>query len=99
MAYADQRAPSFANQQDAPPVTVESLLTHYRQHGLENSHSGYRGREQRYTTYAAARKDALIHVARTFLSEDAYVHLLEAIKYGQWPDQARADWRGLHEAD
>lgn len=97
MAYADTRAPTFANQlEEAPPVTVDSLVRHYKAHGLENAHAGYKGREKPYTTYSQARKDALVHVARTFLTEDAYVQLLDLVKLGGWEREAREDWRVLH---
>jgi len=96
MAYGDDRAPNFSNVEQAPPVTVESLLIHYKQYGLENAHSGYKGRPGVYKTYAQARKDALVHTARTFLTEPAYVQLLDAVGLHGWEAAAREDWRNLH---
>jgi len=49
-----------------------------------------------YKTYAQARKDALVHTARTFLTEPAYVQLLDAVGLHGWEAAAREDWRNLH---
>jgi len=95
MAYGDDRAPAFSNQQDAPAVTVEALVQHFKAFGMENAHAGYKGRPKPYTTYTAARRDALVHVARTFLTESAYLQLLD-LGLGGWEKQAREDWRQLH---
>jgi len=96
MAYADQRAPNFSNVLEAPPVTMESLLVHVKAHGLESKHQGYKDRELIYKTYAQARKDAVIHTARTYLTEPAYVDFLRTVGYPGWEAQAREDWRKLH---
>lgn len=80
-------------------MTVAALLGHYRKYGLDNAHSGYRGKEERYTSYKKAREDALLHVARTFLTERAYIQVLEGCGYHGWEAEAAADWRKLHEQE
>jgi hypothetical protein len=94
MAYQDDPAPQVVG---APPATVANLLTHFRKFGLDNANTGYKGKAETYAGYSTLRADALVHVARTFLTEDAYVQLLEGIGYGRFEDAARADWRALHE--
>ena len=96
MAHADQPA---ANLPGAPPVTVAALFVHARKYGLDNSNTGYRGAEERYKGYSTLRTDSLVHVARTFLTEAAYLQLLEGIGYSGYAEAASADWRALHEQD
>ena len=97
MDRADMAAANFQNIKEAPPVTMASLLQHFNAYGLENANQrGYRGKPVRYGNYKALRKDALVHVARTFLMEDAYVQLLDRVGYPEYEDQARADWQVLH---
>lgn len=93
MAYADDPAPTTPG---AEPVTVEGLLQHFNKYGLDNSHTGYRGKAERYTGYGTLRTDSLVHTARTFLSERAYLHLLEAIGYAGLDKAASIDWRQAH---
>lgn len=95
MAYGDDRAPNFSGE-GVPPVTVDSLVRHYKAYGLENAHAGYKGRPAPYKTYKAARRDALVHTARTFLTEDAYVQLLTLVGLDGYEAEARADWQVLH---
>lgn len=96
MAYADDPAPYFSNQDAAPPVTVDSLLLHYRKYGLDNAHTGYKGKPEKYTNYTNARADSLLHVARTFLTEAAYIQVLEGCGYHGWNKAASEDWRRQH---
>lgn len=96
MAYQDDPAPTIPG---AAPATVTNLLAHFRKYGLDNANTGYRGAAETYAGYSTLRADALVHVARTFLTEAAYIQVLEGIGYGRYEDAARADWRALHDAE
>lgn len=102
MAKGDGYSGRFANEADLiargvlQPVTVANLLAHYQRYGLDNSQSGYRGKPGVYNSYKDARADALLQVARSRLTEDAYIQVLEAVGYPQFEDAARDDWRSLH---
>ena len=78
------------------PTTAQSLMTHYHKFGLDNSHTGYKGKAETYASYKKLREDALVFVAISELSEDAYVQILELIGYGRYESAARADWQELH---
>lgn len=102
MAKGDGYSGGFANEAQAiaqgmiAPVTVANLLKHYQKYGLDNSQDGYRGRPGHYSSYAQVRADALVHVARSRLTEEAYIQVLEAVGYLKYEDKAREDWRSLH---
>ena len=103
MAKGDGHCGAFSNEADAiaqgliEPVTMANLLAHYRKYGLDNHGTGHRGRDETYATYTKARADALIHVARSRLTEEAYIQVLEAVGYGHMADKARQDWKELHD--
>ncbi len=96
MAVTSRHAPRFRNQEEAPAVTVEALMRHFKAYGLDNSHTGYRKAAERYTNYKGLREDSMAHVARSFLTKAAYVMLLEAIGYPGYRAEAEADWDDLH---
>lgn len=77
----------------AETPTYKTLHKHYEKYGLDNHGTGYRGADQRYTSYAKFSADALIEVAFDYLGENAYVQFCEAVGYGNFTEQARADWR------
>jgi len=82
---------------EAQKPNVENLLRHYNAYGLDNRTNTYRGVVQPYKSYKALSKDALVEVARAYLSEDAYAFLIESIGYGSFKDAARADHAAMRE--
>lgn len=93
MAYVEDAAASAPG---AEPVTFEKLMKHYDKFGLDNEHTGWRGAAEVYKNYKKAREDSLIWVARTFLTQRAYLAVLDALNYGHFKDQAAKDWTKLH---
>ena len=71
--------------------TMKALLAHWRQYGLSEK-PGYRGKVARYGSYKKLAKDPLIEVAFDYLGEQSYVQLIEAVGYGEFVEDARADW-------
>lgn len=72
------------------PVTFEGLLTHFQKYGLSEK-LGHRNKVQRYGSYKKLATDPFVEVAFDYLAENAYVALIEAIGYGHFAEQARAD--------
>lgn len=72
----------------------ENMCRHVDRFGLDNEHTGYRGKVKTYTTYKSFRNDSAIEVARAFFGPKTYVAFVE--KYGElgWAEAALAD----HEA-
>lgn len=103
MGKGDGYAGQFDNEAQAvaegwlKPVTVQNLLDHYNKYGLDNHGTGYKGRDEQYRSYNQLRADALVHVARSRLTEDGYLQVLRLVGYDQYEEQARSDWRELHE--
>lgn len=85
--------PVFANY---PNPTLEDLLNHERKFGLDLG-VGWRGAEKRYGSYKTLSQDPLVEVGRTYLNQENYVALIEGIGYGQWREQAAADWEAFRE--
>lgn len=69
-----------------------------QKYGLDNAKEvGYRGKAVTYTTYNQVREDAWVHVARSEFGQETYVQLLSAAGYGQFEEEARADWKDLRD--
>lgn len=99
MAITSDWAPTFVGT-DAPAPTSEGMLKHLKQYGLDNAHeTGYRGKPVRYKSYKQLREDTWIHVARSVFAEETYSQLVAAAGYAEFDDEARADWKELHEQE
>ncbi len=96
--YMEQYAARFPAATEAEyPVTSDGLVKHFQKYGLDNSHSGYKGKAETYSNYKALRQDCLVLVARTYFAEDTYIQILDVIGYGQYAEQGRADWKEMRD--
>lgn len=71
--------------------TLEALLVHAEKYGIGEP-TGWRNQSKRYGSYAKLAKNPFIEVAFDYLSAQAYAFLVEAVGYGEFAAEAKADW-------
>ena len=74
-----------------PRPTLDEFVKHFTKYGLDNAHSGYRGKAESYGN-KKLRMDALVLTARHYLGVENYADLVATVGYSKWRDEAIADW-------
>jgi hypothetical protein len=81
----------------ANEASLENIVKHVKRYGLDNKHTGYRGREKPYKNYKAFAKDSAAKAARDNLSEDGYAQFVELYAPSGSDEAARQDYRAQRE--
>lgn len=76
----------------ATKPTLEDFVKHFEKYGLENSHSGYRDKPERYKSFNSLQKDSIVATAVHYLTNENFVALVHAVGYQSFADEAAAWW-------